>query len=53
MLTHIIAIQPWTAVLSEVAVLAFLKARMSMPTPLQEIRIHFRRPMDLDVMPRL
>ncbi|KAJ7364947.1 hypothetical protein DFH08DRAFT_840438 [Mycena albidolilacea] len=53
MLTHLIAIEPWSTVFSDVAVLAFVKARMSMPTPLQEFRVHFNRPMDLDVMPEL
>jgi hypothetical protein len=53
MLTHLIVIEPWTTVFSDVAVLAFAKARMSMPTPLQEFRFHFNRPMDLDVMPEL
>ncbi|KAJ7364945.1 hypothetical protein DFH08DRAFT_840432 [Mycena albidolilacea] len=53
MLTHLIVIEPWTTVFSDVAVLAFVQARMSMPTPLQEFRVHFNRPMDLDVMPEL
>ncbi|KAF7348307.1 hypothetical protein MSAN_01784400 [Mycena sanguinolenta] len=38
---------------SDAAVLAFIKARMAMPTPLQRIRAQFGRPKELDVMPEL
>ncbi|KAF8213950.1 hypothetical protein K438DRAFT_1802613 [Mycena galopus ATCC 62051] len=38
---------------SDTAVLAFIKARMTMPTPLQHLRIQFHRPMDVDIWPEL
>ncbi|KAF8213850.1 hypothetical protein K438DRAFT_1802372 [Mycena galopus ATCC 62051] len=50
-LTHISI--PTCAEFSDAAVLAFVKARMAMSTPLQEVRIQFNRPMEFDVMPEL
>ncbi|KAJ6512789.1 hypothetical protein C8R45DRAFT_327302 [Mycena sanguinolenta] len=38
---------------SELAVLTFVKTRMAMPTPLQQIRVRFIRQMELDIMPEL
>ncbi|KAJ7238572.1 hypothetical protein B0H12DRAFT_1137240 [Mycena haematopus] len=42
-----------TPTLPDATVLAFVKARMAMPTPLQKFRIQFNRPMKDDIMPEL
>ncbi|KAJ7364943.1 hypothetical protein DFH08DRAFT_766717 [Mycena albidolilacea] len=39
--------------LSDGAVLAFIKARMAMPTPLQQFRVRFSRLREVDIMPDL
>ncbi|KAJ6508550.1 hypothetical protein C8R45DRAFT_1208206 [Mycena sanguinolenta] len=38
---------------SDTAALAFIKARMTMPDPLQRFQARFDRPMEFDVMPEL
>ncbi|KAF7374466.1 WD40 repeat-like protein [Mycena sanguinolenta] len=38
---------------SDLAVLTFVKTRMAMPTPLQQIRVRCARQMELDIMPEL
>ncbi|KAF7346510.1 hypothetical protein MSAN_01879100 [Mycena sanguinolenta] len=38
---------------SDVALLAFIKARTIMPTPLQRVQAYFNRSMELDLMPEL
>jgi len=52
MLTHF-TIQTHNPELSDTAVLTFIRARMAMPTPLQQIRVRFSRPMKVDVAPDL
>lgn len=42
-----------SAVFSDAAALAFVQARMAMPTPLQQFQVLFSRPMELDIMPEL
>ncbi|KAJ7845406.1 hypothetical protein B0H14DRAFT_2511020 [Mycena olivaceomarginata] len=49
MLTNI-TILPSSAWFSDVGALAFVKARMAMPTPLQEFRVRFSRARELDIM---
>ncbi|KAJ6508561.1 hypothetical protein C8R45DRAFT_967814 [Mycena sanguinolenta] len=44
---------PPSATVSDAALLALIKARMAMPTPLQGFRARFDRPMDFDIMPEL
>ncbi|KAJ6512986.1 hypothetical protein C8R45DRAFT_962009 [Mycena sanguinolenta] len=39
--------------ISDAALLAFVKARMAMPTPLQQIQVQFHRPKQLDLMREL
>ncbi|KAJ6508592.1 hypothetical protein C8R45DRAFT_1208234 [Mycena sanguinolenta] len=53
MLTDIEIGVPPSAKVSDIAVLAFIKVRMSMPDPLQRFQGHFTRRMDLDIMPEL
>ncbi|KAJ6463501.1 hypothetical protein C8R45DRAFT_911712 [Mycena sanguinolenta] len=48
-----ITILGWNLNVSDAALLAFVKARMVMPTHLQQIRIDLHRPMELDIMPEL
>ncbi|KAJ6515639.1 hypothetical protein C8R45DRAFT_957188 [Mycena sanguinolenta] len=38
---------------SDTTALAFVKARMAMPIPLQEFRVQFDRPMEVDIMPEV
>ncbi|KAJ6512793.1 hypothetical protein C8R45DRAFT_890611 [Mycena sanguinolenta] len=52
MLTNISLLDVFNAP-SEVAVLTFVKTRMAMVTPLQQIRVRFSREMELDIMPEL
>ncbi|KAF7346537.1 hypothetical protein MSAN_01881800 [Mycena sanguinolenta] len=53
MLTDIgIMMAPSTGI-SDAAILAFIKARMAMPTPLRRFEASFSRRMELDVMPDL
>ncbi|KAF7363966.1 hypothetical protein MSAN_01055100 [Mycena sanguinolenta] len=52
MLTHFTTHSP-AAEFSDAAVLAFIQARMAMPTPLQQFRAHFQRPMEIDIVPEL
>ncbi|KAJ6508389.1 hypothetical protein C8R45DRAFT_967237 [Mycena sanguinolenta] len=42
-----------TAGFSDTAILAFIRARMAMPTPLRRFEAHFNRPMELDIIPEL
>jgi hypothetical protein len=49
MLTNITILPP-SAGFSDAAALAFVKARMATPTPLQEFRVHFSRARELDIM---
>ncbi|KAJ7845400.1 hypothetical protein B0H14DRAFT_2358083 [Mycena olivaceomarginata] len=49
MLTNITILPP-SAGFSDAAALAFVKARMAMPTPLQEFRVRFSRARELDIM---
>jgi hypothetical protein len=49
MLTNI-TILPSSAWFSDAGALAFVKARMAMPTPLQEFRVRFSRARELDIM---
>ncbi|KAJ6502200.1 hypothetical protein C8R45DRAFT_1209810 [Mycena sanguinolenta] len=51
MLTHITLLTP--AEFTDAAALAFIKARMAMPTPLRRFRAEFKRPMELDILPEL
>ncbi|KAF7348206.1 Hexose carrier protein [Mycena sanguinolenta] len=51
-LTHFTAISP-SETFSDAAVLAFIKARMAIPTPLQQFRVRFDRPREVDIMPEL
>ncbi|KAJ6508594.1 hypothetical protein C8R45DRAFT_447431 [Mycena sanguinolenta] len=53
MLTDIEIVVPPSAKVSDAAVLAFIKARMTMSTPLQRFQASFNRPMEFDVMPEL
>jgi hypothetical protein len=48
-----IAIFGVSTVVSDAAALAFVKARMAMPTLLQQPRVSFGRAMELDIMPEL
>ncbi|KAF7346535.1 hypothetical protein MSAN_01881600 [Mycena sanguinolenta] len=50
-LTHINI--PFFSDFSDTATLAFIRARMDMPTPLRRFQARFDRPMDLDIMPEL
>jgi len=52
MLTHFTVMTPG-AEFSDTAALAFVRARMAMPTPLQQFRVHFDRRMGIDIMPEL
>ncbi|KAJ6508328.1 hypothetical protein C8R45DRAFT_440055 [Mycena sanguinolenta] len=51
-LTHFTTLSP-ADTFSDAAVLAFVKARMAMPTPLQELHLSFDRPIEVDLMPEL
>ncbi|KAJ6508560.1 hypothetical protein C8R45DRAFT_446675 [Mycena sanguinolenta] len=53
MLTDIEIVVPPSANVSDAAVLAFIKARMTMPTPLRRFQATFNRLMEFDVMPEL
>jgi hypothetical protein len=48
-MTNITLLEPSDG-LSDAAVLAFVKARMALPTPLQEFRVCFSRARELDIM---
>jgi hypothetical protein len=52
MLTNITILEPPSAGFSDAAALAFVEARMALPTPLQHFRVRFShpRPRDVDVM---
>ncbi|KAJ6585378.1 hypothetical protein B0H19DRAFT_1109384 [Mycena capillaripes] len=52
MLTHMAVMSP-SAGFSDIAALALVKARMAMPCPLQQFRVHFGRSMEVDIMPEL
>ncbi|KAF7370895.1 hypothetical protein MSAN_00723400 [Mycena sanguinolenta] len=52
MLTDVVILAP-SAGFSDDTALAFIKARMSMPVPLQRFSAQFNRPRDLDIMPKL
>ncbi|KAJ6512792.1 hypothetical protein C8R45DRAFT_327316 [Mycena sanguinolenta] len=52
MLSRLVILRP-SHMLSDATVLAFVKARMAMATPLKHIRVQFIRPMELDLMPEL
>ncbi|KAJ6585372.1 hypothetical protein B0H19DRAFT_1109363 [Mycena capillaripes] len=52
MLTHMAVTGP-SAGFSDIAALAFVKARMAMPCPLQQFHVHFGRSMEVDIMPEL
>ncbi|KAF7363758.1 hypothetical protein MSAN_01033600 [Mycena sanguinolenta] len=52
MLTHI-TLLPHSTGFSDAAALAFIRARMAMPTPLQRFEANFRRQMELNIMPEL
>ncbi|KAF7363766.1 hypothetical protein MSAN_01034400 [Mycena sanguinolenta] len=54
MLTHITFTSlADTSGFSDAAALAFIKARMAMPTPLQRFEAQFSRQMEFDIMPEL
>ncbi|KAJ6508552.1 hypothetical protein C8R45DRAFT_1089718 [Mycena sanguinolenta] len=53
MLTHLEIVGPPINRVSDTHILALIKARMAMPTPLQRFRARFDRPMDFDIMPEL
>ncbi|KAJ6508380.1 hypothetical protein C8R45DRAFT_1208067 [Mycena sanguinolenta] len=38
---------------SDATILAFIKARMAMPTPLRRFEAHFNRPIEFDMMPEI
>jgi hypothetical protein len=54
MLTHLTVMET-CAEFSDTAALAFIKARMAMPSPctLQHFCVRFSRPMEVDIMPEL
>ncbi|KAF7348306.1 hypothetical protein MSAN_01784300 [Mycena sanguinolenta] len=51
-LTDIHTLAP-AAGFSDAAILAFIRGRMAMPTPLRRFQAHFNRPMEFDIMPEL
>ncbi|KAF7346504.1 F-box domain-containing protein [Mycena sanguinolenta] len=53
MLTDFRIMIPLSGGFSDAAVLAFIKARMTLPIPLRRFEVFFNRPMELDVMPEL
>ncbi|KAJ6585369.1 hypothetical protein B0H19DRAFT_1109349 [Mycena capillaripes] len=52
MLTHFAATAPCVG-FSDTAALAFVRARMALPSPLQQFRVYFGRSMEVDIMPDL